>query len=96
MGHQMAKILSLHLSYLFLLFLITVSNPQEQPKTVGILNLEPSGISAEEARTLTNRLHTELSKTRKYRVVEMAAVEDILREQGLQQSGACTRDECVA
>jgi len=92
----MAKILSLHLSFLFLTFFISITNAQERQKTVGILNLEPSGISAEEARTLTNRLHSELSKTRRYRVVEMSAVEDILREQGLQQSGACTRDECVA
>lgn len=92
----MVKIFSLRLSCLFLLFLISISNSQERLKTVGILNLESSGISADEARTLTNRLHTELSRTNKYRVVEMAVVEDILRQQGLQQSGACTRDECVA
>jgi len=72
---------------------------QESRKTLGILNFESTNItqiSQTDAKTLTNRLHTELSKMGRFQVVEMQKVEEILKEQGLQQSGACATDQCVA
>jgi len=86
-----------------LFLLLFISNyalySQEKLKTLGILNLESSNISEvsrANMRTLTNRLHTELSKMGRFQIVEMQKVEEILNEQGLQQTGVCETDQCVA
>ncbi len=86
------------LSLFFLLFTSSLHS-QSNIKTLGILNLESANVAevtVADARTLTNRLHTEISKTGRFQVVEMQKVDDILREQGLQQTGSCASDQCVA
>jgi len=62
--------------------------------TVAVLDFEGRGINVLEAATLTDRFTSELGKTNAMRLVERNMVEEILQEQGFQQSG-CTTDECA-
>jgi len=58
------------------------------------MELKNYGISKNEANALTDRLRTELFDTGHFKVVEREMMEDILVEQGFQQTG-CTTDECL-
>jgi len=59
------------------------------------LDFDARGITEQEVQTLSERLRTEIGNTGAVRLIERKALEKILAEQGLQQSG-CTSDECVA
>ena len=74
--------------------ILTLSNITAQ-QTLAILDFEGRGINSLEAATLTDRFTSEIGKTGAMRLVDRNMVEEILREQGFQQSG-CTTDECVA
>ena len=63
-------------------------------RTVAILDFEARGINSLEAATLTDRFTSEMAKTGAVRLVERNMVDEILTEQGFQQSG-CTSDECA-
>ena len=63
-------------------------------QTVAVLDFEGRGINVLEAATLTDRFTSELSKTGAVRLVDHNMVDEILTEQGFQQSG-CTSDECA-
>ena len=79
------------LSIIFpLLFCLSVLNSQ----TMAVLEFEGKGISQVEASALTDRLNNEIYKLGKYTLVERNQIEEILQEQGFQQSG-CTSAECV-
>ena len=67
----------------------------EEPLTIAVNRLAASGISGSEAFSLTNALRNELGKTGKYQVMERAQMEEILKEQGFQQSGACDETTCA-
>ena len=73
------------------LFLLSIPFSQ---RTVAILDFEARGINSLEAATLTDRFTSEMVKTRAVRLVERNMVDEILTEQGFQQSG-CTSDECA-
>ena len=73
------------------IFLHSFSSAQT---TLAILDFEGRNISQGEALTLTDRFRNEIIKTNKYIVVERGAMEEILEEQGFQQTG-CTSNECV-
>ena len=62
---------------------------------VGVLELTGNGVSAEEVRGLTDRLRIELFQTGRFEVVEREKMQEILQEQGFQQSGACNTDVCA-
>ena len=64
-------------------------------KTVAILDFEGRGISQMEAATLTDRLMSEMVSTDAVILVERNQMNEIMEEQGLQQSG-CTSAECAA
>lgn len=61
---------------------------------IAILDLEGRGISELEAQTLTDRMRSELVNTGAVTIVERSQMQEILEEQGFQQSG-CTSDECA-
>lgn len=63
--------------------------------TVAVLDFEGRGISQQEAQTLTDRLSSELANTNAVILVERNQMNEILDEQGFQQSG-CTSAECAA
>jgi len=73
------------------IFLHSFSSAQT---TLAILDFEGRNISQGEALTLTDRFRNEIIKTNKYTIVERTEMEEILKEQGFQQTG-CTSNECV-
>ena len=63
--------------------------------TVAVLDFDANGVPDYEVETLVERLRSELPNTGAVRLVDRKMLENILKEQGLQQSG-CTTDECAA
>ena len=63
--------------------------------TLAVMDFEGRGITMGEAETLTDRLITELSRTKKVILVERGTMNDVLNEQGYETAG-CTSDECAA
>jgi len=76
--------------FLPLLIFVYVLNGQ----TMAVLEFKGKGISQTDASALSDRLNNELYKLGTYRLVERNQINEILIEQGFQQSG-CTSDECV-
>ena len=81
-----------HLNKILLATLLFYCLPAQT--TIAVIDFEARNISAGEVATLTDRFRDELTKTNQYIVVERGKMEEVLREQGFQQSG-CTSDECV-
>ncbi len=77
------------------------SPDQQKPKsqatnTVAVLTLKnAAGISASEAGLITDRLNVELFKTGMVTLLEREQINDILKEQGFQNSGACSDEACL-
>jgi len=65
-------------------------------QTIAVLDFEGIGVSQEEARALSNRFGSEFLELAEYKftLVERQAMGEILKEQGLQQSG-CVSSECA-
>lgn len=53
------------------------------------------GVTAGDAELLTDRMNAELFRTGIVNILERAQMTEILKEQGFQQSGACTDNECI-
>lgn len=84
------------LSLLITMSLSAVASAQEQKRTsVAILELEPKGVPEVEVSALSDRLRSELLNTGSFDVMERGKMQEILREQGFQQSGACNTDACA-
>jgi Curli production assembly/transport component CsgG len=62
--------------------------------SLAVLDLDAEGISESEGRIISERLRSSLFESGKYIVLERDKMDEILKEQGFQQSG-CTSDECV-
>lgn len=61
-----------------------------------VVNLKSGeGVSEGESELISDRLRTELFKTGKVNMMERNQMQDILNEQGFQQSGACTDEACL-
>jgi len=78
----------------FILGTFLVAQNETRP-TVAILDFEGQDISVQEVQTLTERMRTEIGNTNAVRLIERKAIESIMAEQGLAQSG-CVTDECAA
>ncbi|MBD3391647.1 MAG: hypothetical protein GF418_06325 [Chitinivibrionales bacterium] len=63
-------------------------------ETIAVLELHCNGIPGGECAGLSNRLRSELFETRRFDVVERSRMDDILKEQGFQQTG-CTDEACA-
>ncbi len=63
--------------------------------SVAILDMEPKGVPEVEVSALSDRLRTELFRTDAFDVMERGKMQEILKEQGFQQSGACNTDACA-
>ena len=72
-----------------------VAQTTEGKTTVAVLEFEGRGINQMEAATLTDRMMSELVNTNAVIMVERNQMDEILSEQGFQQSG-CTSSECAA
>lgn len=75
---------------------VFVSAQDEIKKNIAVMTLKnTAGISPGEAELITDRLSSELFNTGKVNVMERNQMNDILKEQGFQQSGACTDEACL-
>jgi ankyrin repeat protein len=80
---------------LILLILITV--PYSQQKTIpqiAVSDLIGQGINQSEVNVVTEQLRAELLKAGHFRIIERSQMQEILKEQGFQQTG-CTTDACA-
>ncbi len=80
--------------YIALTFLIMLSQLFSQSITVAVLDFDGANISKDELVILADRLSSEIFKLGEYTVVERSAMDEILSEQGFQQSG-CTTTDCA-
>jgi TolB-like protein len=69
---------------------------QQKKETIAVMTLKgSSGITKDEADLLSDRLRVEFFKTGHVDVMEREQMSEVLKEQGFQQSGACTNDQCM-
>jgi len=68
--------------------------PVGQQASLAVVELDAYGIAKTDAGALSNRLTSEIFKTGRYTVLEREKIEEILLEQGFQQTG-CTSSECL-
>ncbi len=78
----------------FQILLFTLTFSLYSMENVAVLELDADGVTPSEARTLTNKLRSELFKTGRFAVIERNEMDNILQEQGFQSTG-CTSQECV-
>lgn len=92
------KLVSLFLALNLLLSPFTASLAVAQSQTkasVAVMDMEPKGVPENEVSALSDRLRTELFRTGTFDVMERGKMQDVLKEQGFQQSGACNTDACA-
>ena len=82
------------ITIIIIIFLISGNLSAQSRTTMAVLPLESLGLSGQEAEVLANRLRSLLVNIGNYDVVDRSRMEEILTEQGFQQTG-CTSDECV-
>jgi hypothetical protein len=84
----------IHLFVMLLLLTFFNSLFAQGKISLAVLDLDAEGISESEARIISERLRSSLFESGKYIVLERDKMDEILKEQGFQQSG-CTSDECI-
>lgn len=62
--------------------------------SVAVMDPECSGVDSLVGQTLNTKLRTELFGTGNFQILERGRMQDILTEQGYQQSGLCNSTEC--
>ena len=72
----------------------SLPNPPDTTIQIAVSSLNGSNVSKSEIIALTERLRSELLLTKFFKVLERDVMDEILAEQGFQQSG-CTTSECV-
>ncbi|MFC1529301.1 PEGA domain-containing protein [Gemmatimonadota bacterium] len=68
---------------------------EQEPLTIGVIELGANGVEDSEARAISERLRTWLGRTGAFQVIERNRMVEIMEEMGFQASGACNTDECV-
>ena len=68
--------------------------PPETLTNIAVVDFIGNNISDGEVNALTDRLRAELFKTKHFKVIEREMMQEVMKEQGFQQSG-CTTDECM-
>jgi tetratricopeptide (TPR) repeat protein len=69
--------------------------PSRSKLNIAVIELNPHGVSENEASALTARVRSELFNTHKYNVAERENMANILEEQGFQQTGATSDENLV-
>jgi TolB-like protein len=83
------------ISYIVCLIILLITGIcTGQRVNIAVLDLDPTGVSVEDSRFLSDRLRTELFETGSFQVIEREKMEEILNEQGFQNTG-CTSVECA-
>jgi TolB-like protein len=74
----------------------TVQQTGPKKTNIAVINLKSSsGVTAGEADLISDRLRGDLFNTGKVNVMERDQMQEILKEQGFQQSGACSNEACM-
>lgn len=68
---------------------------QAKPVAVAVMTLRGAGVAEADAKFLTERLVIELQRVGVFEVMERDRMDEILREQGFQQTGACDETACL-
>ena len=68
---------------------------QQEPVTVGVIDLDVNNVDEGEARAISERLRIWLGRTGVFQVIERNQMDTIMEELGFQYSGACNTDECI-
>ncbi len=77
-----------------LVLLIIPKNSQSTPLPIAVNDLEAKGIQKSEASIISDKIRNILFDSGKFSVLERAQMEEILKEQGFQQTG-CTDQTCA-
>lgn len=81
---------------LLLLIPLAAETPTASPKeAIAVHKLQAIGITEDEADVLTSKLRGELMNTANFKVLERGQMDEILKEQQFQASGACTESQCL-
>jgi hypothetical protein len=74
----------------------SIVTPMATPKKLGIAIMDPEchGIDSSTCQILNSKLHFELFQRGHFQILERDRMNDILAEQGFQQSGACDNSTC--
>ena len=73
---------------------ILVLPPPEKRVFIAVVDFTGNNVSVGDCQALTDRLRAELFNIKYYNVIEREMMDEIISEQGFQQSG-CTTDECM-
>ena len=71
-----------------------ITTAPDVPTFIAVVDFKGNNISDGDCRALTDRLRAELFNTKYFKVIEREMMEQIIEEQGFQQSG-CSTDECM-
>jgi curli biogenesis system outer membrane secretion channel CsgG len=75
---------------------LTTATKTPGKTNVAVINMKnASGVTTGEIEVISDRLRGELFNTGKVNVMERDQMQEILKEQGFQQSGACTNEACM-
>ena len=77
-----------------ILLLLFIGLAWGQIATMAVWDFDAKNVNKTEVEILTERLTTKMAQIGKYTIVERAKMEEVLEEQGFQQSGVCG-NECV-
>jgi TolB-like protein len=66
----------------------------DNPSFIAVVDFTGNNVSEGDCRALIDRLRAELFNTKHYKVIEREMMEEIIKEQGFQQSG-CSTEECM-
>jgi hypothetical protein len=77
----------------FILFCGAMAFAQEN---IAVMDLVGKNVSQQDAAIITDKLRSEIIKSKKFGVFERERMNEILKEQGFQQSGVCSSEDCAA
>jgi len=66
-----------------------------KPLTAAVLDMQARGVATADAQVLSDRFRVELFLQKRYRMLEREKMDEVLKEQGFQKSGACEQSECA-
>ncbi|MBI5804421.1 SUMF1/EgtB/PvdO family nonheme iron enzyme [candidate division TA06 bacterium] len=83
-------------SIIFTLVLLSPVMSSSQQLSVSVMDLNVTeGLTGKEVIMLTDKLLNEFVKLGRFKIVERSKRDEILKEQGFQQSGACDQSTCL-
>lgn len=85
-------------SFLFCFFLLIIASAkanQEHLLSIAVNDLQGKGVEKHTAEIVSDRLRSQLLSTDVFRVMERNEMDNVLKEQGFQKTGACDESTCL-